>query len=145
MRYADALELDDESFRRLTGVKKPTFRKRLDSLTEAHARKKARGGRPHKLQAPERMLRTLEYLREYRTYFPIAARYGLAESNAFAILRGVEDTLIQSGLFSLPGKKALAGTAAEREVLGVDATETPVERPKKSNAGTTRAQRSAPR
>lgn len=142
MRYADAFELDDESFRRLTRIKKSTFQKILEVLVEAHAKKKARGGRPNKLQVPEMLMMTMEYLREYRTYFHIAANYGLAESNAFETIRWVEDTLIKSGLFSLPGKKALVGARTEIEVVLVDATETPVQRPKKNSGGTTRARKS---
>ncbi len=142
MRYADALDFDDEKFRRLTGVKKQTFREMVDILTEAHARKKARGGRPNKLPVPEMLMMALEYLREYRTYFHIGASYGLSESNAYETIRWVEDTLVKSGAFALPGKKALVRESPEIEVLLVDATETPVERPKKSKNGTTRARRS---
>jgi len=145
MRYADALDYDDEKFRRLTGVKKSTFRKMVDILTEAHARKKTRGGRPNKLQVPEMLMMTLEYLREYRTYFHIGANYGLAESSAYETIRWVEDTLIKSGAFALPGKKALSRESPEIEVILVDATETPVERPKKSKNGTTRARRGGTR
>ncbi len=106
MRYSDALEYDDARFRRLTGIKKSTFQEMLLILTEAHRRKKAKGGRPNKLQIPEMLMMALEYLREYRTYFHIGAGYGLSESNAYETIRWVEDTLIRSGAFTLPGKKA---------------------------------------
>ncbi len=145
MRYSAALDYSDEQFRRLTGVKKQTFEKMVSILTEAHMRKKAQGGRPNKLQIPEMLMMALEYLREYRTYFHIAASYGLAESNAYATIRWVEDTLVKSGEFALPGKKALVREAPAIEVILVDATETPVERPKKSKDGTTRARRSGTR
>lgn len=75
-------------------------------------------------------------------YFHIGASYGLSESNAYETIRWVEDTLVKSGAFALPGKKALVRESPEIEVLLVDATETPVERPKKSKNGTTRARRS---
>lgn len=145
MRYTAALDYDDERFRRLTGVKKETFKKMLTILTEAHARKKTRGGRPNKLHVPEMRMMALEYLREYRTYFHVAASDGLAESSAYETIRWVEDTLVKSGAFSLPGRKALSGEAAEIEVIRIDATETPVERPKKSGGGTTRGRRSGTR
>jgi len=145
MRYADALDYAAERFRRLTGVKKATFQKMLDILNEAHARKKARGGRPNKLPIPEMLMMTLEYLREYRTYFHIGASYGLSESNAYGTIRWVEDTLIQSRVFALPGKKSLTRGSPEIEVVLIDATETPVERPKKSKNGTTRARKSGTR
>lgn len=142
MRYIDALDYGRDKFRRLTGVKKPTFQKMLDILTEAHARKKARGGRPNKLQLPEMLMMTLEYLREYRTYFHIGASYGLSESNAYETIRWVEDTLVKSGAFALPGKKALTSESPAIEVILVDATETPVQRPQKNSSDTTRARRS---
>ena len=64
MRYSDALEYDAARFRRLTGIKKATFQEMLLILTEAHRRKKAKGGRPNKLQIPEMLMMALEYLRE---------------------------------------------------------------------------------
>jgi hypothetical protein len=46
----------------------------------------------------------------------------------------MEDTLIKSKTFSLPGKKALLKSNAEFEVILIDATESPIERPKKKDA-----------
>ena len=43
----------------------------------------------------------------------------------------MEDTLIKSKKLSLPGKKALFQSEMEGEVILVDASETPIERPKK--------------
>jgi hypothetical protein len=45
--------------------------------------------------------------------------------------------LVKSGKFSLPGKKVLMGEDTEIEVVLVDVTESPIERPKKSKTGTT--------
>lgn len=42
----------------------------------------------------------------------------------------VEDTLIKSGQFSLPGKKALLKIDVEYVLILIDAAESPVERPK---------------
>jgi hypothetical protein len=36
---------------------------------------------------------TLEYLREYRTYFHIGQSWGVNESTAYRIIRRIEDTL----------------------------------------------------
>ncbi len=46
----------------------------------------------------------------------------------------IEDILIKSKVFSLPGKKALLKSDTEFEVILIDATESPIERPKKKNA-----------
>ena len=65
----------------------------------------------------------------------------MSESSTFKTIRWVEDTLIQSKEFSLPGKKALYKDDIEYEVILVDATESPIERPKKSKKSTTPAKR----
>jgi hypothetical protein len=84
---------------------------------------------------------SLEYLREYRTYFHISKSYGLSESNAYKIIRWVEDTLIKSGVFSLPGRKALVKSDVEYEVVLIDASESPLQRPKKNSGTITQAKR----
>ena len=139
MRYAAAINYDDAQFRRLTGVKKATFQRMIEILTEAQIRKKAKGGRPNKLTIPEMLLMAFEYPREYRTYLRIGASYGLSESNAYQTIRWVEDTLVKSKVFSLPGKKALRGGGTEIQVVLLDATETPIQRPKKNSGDTIRA------
>ena len=78
------------------------------------------------------LLVTLEYLREYRTYLHIAKSYGISESTAFKMIRWVENTLVAHPDFSLPGRKALQKSNMKYEVILIDATETPIERPKKN-------------
>ena len=131
-----------EAFRRLTGVKPSTFEAMLDVLKQAHHKKKARGGRPNKVSIEVMLLMTLEYLREYRTYFHISQSYGISESYAYKLISWVEDTLIKSQVFSLPGRKALLKSEVEYKVILVDASETPIQRPKKSNVITTQARKS---
>jgi hypothetical protein len=134
MRYHKVKLLKAEKFRRLTGVKKGTFEKMLEVLNTASQKLHERGGRSAGLPMADRLLLTLEYLREYRTYFHISESYGISESACWHTVRWVESTLIASKLFHLPGRKALLESDAEFEVFLVDATESPVERPKKSNA-----------
>ena len=88
------------------------------------------------LSIEDLLLATLEYLREYRTYAHIAASYGIAESNIYRGIKWVEDMLIRDGTFSLPGRKAPLKSDMEYEVVLIDATESPIERPKKSKSGT---------
>jgi len=76
----------------------------------------------------------LEYIREYRTYFHIATSYGVSESVAYKIVRWVEDTLIKDPAFALPGSKALLKSDMEYEVVLIDASESPIERPKKKDS-----------
>lgn len=77
------------------------------------------------------MLVVLEYWREYRTQFHIATSWGLSESAVCRLISLVERLLINSGSFRLPGKKQLYQNAGSWEVLTVDVTESPIERPKK--------------
>ena len=61
--------MKEKDFRRQTGVKIETYEKMVEIVTEAHRAKKVRGGRKNKITVEKMALMTLEYLREYRTYF----------------------------------------------------------------------------
>jgi len=124
-------EYSNTKFRRITGVKRSTFEKMLEILEKAMSKKLARGGRKPTLSTEEMLLAALEYWREYRTYAHIAASYGIHESNMYRLIKWAEDVLIKDGTFSLPGKKALLKSDAEYEVVQIDVTESPVERPKR--------------
>ena len=73
---------------------------------------------------------TLEYYKEYRSLECIGASYGLTKSTVGKVIKWVEEALIKSGEFSLPGKKKLSQPTIEYEVIVVDTTETPIQRPK---------------
>jgi hypothetical protein len=103
-------------------------------LRDVDNKKKSRGGRKNKLCIEDQLLMALEYIREYRTYFHISQSYGVSESSAYKTVKWVEDTLIKHPDFSLPGRKALLKSDMEYEVVLIDATETPIERPKKNKS-----------
>ena len=132
MKFEQVKEESADDFRRLTGIKRPTFDVMISILREAESVLKAKGGKPNKLVIEDRLLMTLEYLREYRTYFHISRSFGISESACYRTIRWVEDTLIKEGTFSLPGRKALLKSDVEYEVVLIDATESPIERPKKN-------------
>jgi len=119
----------------------------LSVLEEASAERKAaqryRGGKKPKLTLADQLLMTLEYLREYRTQFHISTSYGTLETRCGRIIRHVEDTLMKSRKFTLPGRKALLASNIEYEVVVIDATETPIERPKKNKNTSTLGKRNA--
>jgi len=69
----------------------------------------------------------------------------LSESTAYKTIGWVEDTLIKSGAFSLPGRKALLKSQMNYEAVLVDATETPIERPKKNRGAFIQERKSATR
>lgn len=141
MRYDSLKNLKDEDFRRLTGIKIATFNKIVKILKESEVRKKAKGGKPNILPIEDRVLMTLEHLREYRTYFHIATNYGISESSCFRNIKWIENILIKHPDFALPGRKALVKNDSEYEVILIDATETPIERPKKNKNNSIQAKR----
>lgn len=130
-KYKTIKKLNSTEFKRLTGVLPKTFQEMAKILKNAEVLRRSRGGRPHRLKLEDRLLMALEYLREYRTYFHLGQSYGLSESACYRSCRWVEDVLIKSGSLSLPGRKALLKSDTEFEVILIDATESPIERPKK--------------
>ena len=80
---------------------------------------------------------TLEYLREYRTYFSLGQIYDLSEANTYKIVKKVEDILIKSKEFRLPNRKEVYENP-NIEAIVVDAAESIIERPKKNKGNTTR-------
>ena len=138
MRYETVQKLKDKDFKRLTGVQRSTFEKMLEVVEKGLSD----FGRPSKLSRADQLLMTLMYWREYRTEFHISQTYGVSEATVCRTIKKVEDVLIQSKQFHLPGKKVLQPSDTVIEIVLVDATEQPIERPKKDNAGTTVAKRS---
>ena len=130
-KYANIKNLNDAGFRRLIGVKKRTFSKILEVLRAADYKRKRKGGPKNKLSLEDRLLMALEYLREYRTYFHLGHSYGISESACYRSCVWIENTLIKSRAFSIPGKKALLDKNNDFEVVLIDASESPIERPKK--------------
>jgi hypothetical protein len=128
MFFADLKDMAAGPFKRLTGVQPTTFIEMCDVLQE-HL---PSGGREPKLCLQDRLLMTLMYLREYRTQFHIGQTYGVSESTVSRTVRAVEDALMHSKQFHLPGKKALTQSEVQYQVVVIDATECPIERPKKT-------------
>ena len=141
MSYEKLKGLSEEEFRRLTGVKPSTFKDMIKIVHLADKTKRIRGGRNSKLCLEDQLLMTLGYLREYRTYFHIGTSYGVSESSAYKTVRWIEDTLIKHPDFALPGKKALINSDSVIDVVLMDVTESPIQRPKKSKKDTIPARR----
>ncbi len=152
MRYEEIKERSPADFQRLTGVKPPVFEQMLQAV-QSHLRS---FGRPCKLSLADQLLLTLMYWREYRTMFHIAQTYhvssaqrapaqsyGVSEPTVQRTIIKIERALLASKQFRLPGKKALLDSEMQWQVVLVDATETPVERPQKNNGSTTAASTSA--
>ena len=138
-----------ESFKRLTGVEFKTFKLMTKAVKKHETKKKEKKGngrsRPFKLIIEDQILMTLMYYREYRTQFHIGETYGLHESNVGKNIRRIETILKKCKEFSLPGKEKLSGTNHQFEVILIDATESPIERPKKNNTYITQEKRKSTR
>ena len=120
--------LSPEDFKRHFGVKRTTFEKMVEALQPFWRSNHKPGVKP-KLGLSDRVLVALEYWREYRTYFHIGNSWGVSESTVCRIVRWVEDQLMRSGCFRLPGKKQLVVGFGRPDVTVIDVTETPIERP----------------
>lgn len=131
MKYERIKGYKNERFRQVTGVSIKTFEAMLEVIKKATAEAKKGKGRKRALTAEDTLLMTLEYYKEYRTFDCIAASYGISKSTVHDTISRVENALIKSGLFALDGKKALVNPEAELEIIVVDSTEIPIERPKK--------------
>jgi len=139
-KYQRALKLRDEEFKLLIGVSKQTAEDMKAKLEEAYAEKHQRRGRHSKLPIEDMLMLTMEYWRQYPTLFELGFEFGLAKSSVHDIIVWVEGVLITSGLFKLPGKKALLSND-DIEIVLVDVTESRIERPQKNKGNITPAKR----
>lgn len=128
MFYTELKDKPEGLFKRLTGVRPATF---LD-MCVALEKYLPSGGRIPKLCREDRLLLTLMYWREYRTEAHIAETYGVSESTVCRTIQAVENALMRSATFRLPGKKSLIKSDIAYQVVVMDATECPVERSQKS-------------
>ncbi|AMW80104.1 transposase [Acinetobacter sp. TGL-Y2] len=127
MKSIDSKKLSDPQFKRYTGISWSTFYLIVEQL-KMHVPTK---GRPPNLNLEDQVLLCLSYWREYRTLFHVATSYGVSELTASRIARHIEDCLTQSKLFNLP-KDLSEGEDIDWNVVIMDATEIPIQRPKKT-------------
>lgn len=67
--------------------------------------------------------------------------YGVSESSCYRNIRWIKNVLVKHPDFRLPGRKELLKSDVLYEVVLVDATETPIERPKKDKSTFTQEKR----
>lgn len=138
--YKKTDKLSDKDFKQIIGVKKETFNIMVEILKSAYIQKHKKGGRNRKLTIEDQLLITLKYLRQYVTQKELAFEFEVGEATVNDVIKWVEDTLIKDGKFSLPGKKALLEDDSI-EVILVDVTECPIERPEKNRKNGIREKR----
>jgi hypothetical protein len=130
MNYEKIKNLNSTDFKRYCGVNHETFKEMVKVVTVEKILQK-KEGRPSKLCIEDQILMTLEYLREYPTFFHLGIKWEISESNTYRIVVKIEKFLIRSGLFNLPGKKMLYQSESEIETVAIDVSEHEIERPKK--------------
>lgn len=135
MSYEKVKNLEHTEFKRLCGVTLGTFEQMVKVVAAEKVLAK-KSGRPSKLSIEDQVLMTLEYWREYRTYFHIGVSWELDETNVLRNIRKVENILIKSGLFNVGGKNKLKELESSAELVVVDVTEHEIERPKKNRKDT---------
>jgi hypothetical protein len=84
MSYEQIKKLRSVDFIRYCGVKHHTFQKMVEVYSAHLAKSRIKAGRPPKLAVEDQILMTLEYWREYRTYFHIAKSWGARRIKCFA-------------------------------------------------------------
>ena len=133
MKWTTIQHLSPEQFKR-RGVTYEVFLLMSQALEEANfkQRKHPSRGRKSSLSIEDKILLLLMYYREYRTMFHIWLAYGLSESAVCKIIVDTESKLIKDTRFHLPGKKALTRAENKFELVLIDVTESPIERPKKN-------------
>jgi len=136
-------ELDDKNYQKIFGVTKATFDMMLEVLEKRNAEERLNGGKNPTLSILDRLIITLGYWREYRTYENIAFDYGVKKSVIGKQIIWVEDTLIECGLFALPSKRELKRNTRNCVVTAVDVTEQQIERPQKNSENGTPERKSA--
>jgi hypothetical protein len=133
MKYEASKDLSTPEFKRLFGVQRETF-DQMSTLMREAAQNKGKGGVKAKLSLENQVLVTLQYWREYRTYFHISKDWEVSESTVCRVVKKVENVLIKSDKFHLAGKKVLWSENAPT-IVAVDVTEAKVERPQRRQKG----------
>ena len=95
MKYEISKNLSAKEFKRLFGIQRETFEQMTELMKQA-AQSKGQGGVKAKLSLEDQILVTMQYWREYRTYFHIGGDWGVSESIVCRIVKKVEDVLIKS-------------------------------------------------
>ena len=143
IKYCKVNKLNNEDFKRVTGVRRNTFEDMVKVVRKHYREKKSKGGTSKSLSANDEILLMLEYYREYRTFKHIGVDYGVSESTAHYIVTKIEKILIKEPQFHLSSLKYIEPQedAQDIEITVVDVTESQCERPKKSKNNTTQVKR----
>ena len=119
-------------YKEIFGIEKHVFDRilRLLEIADTYQRK-SNAGRKSQLSILDKLVITLQYWREYRTYRHIAFDYDVGKSTIGEAVTWVEDTIISSGLCNLKSARELRENTSGIEIAIIDVTEQEIERPKR--------------
>jgi hypothetical protein len=119
-------------YKEIFGIEKYVFDRLLRLLEVADVfQRKSNAGRKSGLSVLDKLVITLQYWREYRTYRHIAFDYGVGKSTIGEAVIWVENTIIASGLCNLKSARELRDNTTKIRIAVVDVTEQEIERPKR--------------
>jgi len=119
-------------YKEIFGVEKHVFDRLLRLLQAADAfQRKSSAGRKPQLSVLDKLVITLMYWREYRTYRHIAFDYSVGKSTIGEVILWVENTIIASGLCNLKSARELRENPNKIKIAIIDVTEQEIERPKR--------------
>jgi hypothetical protein len=144
MNWEKVSKLQGKKFRRYTGIYRGVYDEMLECVKQAklNQRKHPTKGVTSTLNVENQLLLTVMYWREYRDQDHLAVDFGISQSTVSRTICEIENILIKSGRFSIPGHKSLRSANGQYEVVIVDVTETPTQRPKKNKNGSIVAKKS---
>jgi hypothetical protein len=145
MSWEKIKNLYGKKFRRYTGLQRSLFEKMLNCIINAKQskRKHPTKGVKSSLSIENQLLITVLYWREYRDQSHTAVDYEVSQSTISRVITDIENILIKSGEFSLPGRKSIRSRDSVYEITVVDVMETPTERPKKNKSASIAVKRNA--
>ena len=107
-------KIQTSRYKEIFGVEKFVFDRLLRLLEIADAyQRKSNAGRKSQLSVLDKLVITLMYWREYRTYRHIAFDYGVGKSTIGEAILWVENTIIASGLCNLKSARELRDNASK--------------------------------
>jgi hypothetical protein len=119
-------------YKEVFGIEKHVFERMLRLLEIADVfQRKSAAGRKSMLSVLDKLVITLMYWREYRTYRHIAFDYGVGKTQIGDAVLWVENTIVASGLCNLKSARELRDNPNKIKIAIVDVTEQEIERPKR--------------
>lgn len=92
MAFEHLKKLTNDKFYRYFGITRFHFNEMLEKLIEIEKLEKTKG-RKNKLSIEERLMMTLEYWKEYYTFFQMSIKYKMSPSTCFRNITWVENRL----------------------------------------------------